>query len=309
MAFKAYPKIHRLGTEETEGILVGTCTIQEKVDGANVSIWKNEDGSLGMGSRTQDITGGSFNGFCEYVRAHEGINRLLDEFPHFRLYGEWLVRHSIAYNELSYKKFYLFDIYHEITDVDGEVVGQFMAQDDVFPFTMNYDIDTPQVFATIEHPTIEQIMPYVGQSCLGPKGEGVVIKNPEFINKFGELRYAKIVTESFKEENALLFGGNNKHSESYFEVYCMNKYMTTARVQKVMNKIEPTLQIESKLGMIHTARIINTAYHDLITEEIWEIQKKCPTLNFKKLQVLCTRKAAKIYHELLLPPEMRSITI
>lgn len=306
MAFKSYPKIHRLGTEETEGILVGTCTIQEKVDGANVSIWKNEDGSLGMGSRTQDITGGSFNGFCEYVRAHKGINDLLDEFPNFRLYGEWLVRHSIAYNELSYKKFYLFDIYYEITDRD-ELVNAFMSQEDVYRFGDQYGINVPQLFAVIEHPTIEQIMPYVGQSCLGPKGEGVVIKNPEFINKFGELRYAKIVTENFKEENALLFGGNNKHSESYFEVYVMNKYMTPARVQKVMNKITPT--IEGQLNMTHTARVINTAYHDLITEEIWEIQKKCPALNFKKLQVLCTRKAAKTYHELLLPPEMRSITM
>lgn len=307
MAFKSYPKIHRLGTEETEGILVGRCTIQEKVDGANVSIWKNEDGSLGMGSRTQDITGGSFNGFCEYVRAHKGINDLLNDHHDLRLYGEWLVRHSIAYNELSYKQFYLFDVYCGATNTDGEVTGMFLPQNYVYHFGEKYNILTPQLFAVIEHPTIEQIMPYVGQSCLGPKGEGVVIKNPEFINKFGELRYAKIVTENFKEENALLFGGNNKHSESYFEVYVMNKYMTPARVQKVMNKIAPT--IEGQLNMTHTARIINTAYHDLITEEIWEIQKKCPALNFKKLQVLCTRKAAKTYHELLLPPEMRSITM
>jgi len=30
--FKKYPKIHRLGKEETEGILEGTCYIQEKID-------------------------------------------------------------------------------------------------------------------------------------------------------------------------------------------------------------------------------------------------------------------------------------
>lgn len=32
MKFKAYPKIHRLGKEEVEDILIGKVTVQEKVD-------------------------------------------------------------------------------------------------------------------------------------------------------------------------------------------------------------------------------------------------------------------------------------
>lgn len=42
--FIKYPKIHRLGKEETEGILNALCYIQEKIDGANTSIWIGEDG-------------------------------------------------------------------------------------------------------------------------------------------------------------------------------------------------------------------------------------------------------------------------
>ena len=76
MSFKKYPKIQRLNHEENNGILNGTCTIQEKIDGANTSIW-SEDGKIVCGNRTKVLVDG-FNGFCDYVAAHEGIwNTLL----------------------------------------------------------------------------------------------------------------------------------------------------------------------------------------------------------------------------------------
>ena len=107
---KHYGKIHRLGKEETDGILEGSCSIQEKVDGANTSIWL-EDGVLKMGSRTRVLGEEEFNGFVPYVKAHAGINLYLQNYPNDRLFGEWLVRHTIAYKETAYKKFYLFDIF------------------------------------------------------------------------------------------------------------------------------------------------------------------------------------------------------
>ena len=119
--FKPYRKIHRLGKEETEGILVGTCYIQEKVDGANTSIWL-ENGVVRCGSRSQDLWGKSFNGFPEYVSNHDGIQKFFAENgSKYRLYGEWLVRHTIAYKELAYKKFYLFDIYDEVQEKEEAI--------------------------------------------------------------------------------------------------------------------------------------------------------------------------------------------
>ena len=40
MEYKAYPKIHRLGKEETDGILDHEFVVQEKIDGANISIFE-----------------------------------------------------------------------------------------------------------------------------------------------------------------------------------------------------------------------------------------------------------------------------
>jgi len=289
MEFLKYPKIHRLGATENSFILVGTCYIQEKLDGANASIWM-EDGEIVCASRNQMVGRGGFNGFWDYAQEHQGIKQLLEDekSSKYRLYGEWLVKHSIPYPQECYKKFYLYDI---------EVDGEYLLPDKVLDLCQTYDILTPKTFAVLENPTEEEVKAFVGQSSIAEKGEGIVIKNPDFVNKFGEKVYAKIVTPSFSEENSLLFGGNNKHADSYWELYVMNKYITIPRVQKVMNKIQP--QVEKSLDMEHTSQIISTVYHDMLTEEIWNIQKKCEHIDFNTLRRVSTRKAAILFHGIL----------
>lgn len=284
--FVQYPKIHRLGVEENEGILDKEVFIQEKVDGANTSIWF-EDGELKMGSRTRELTDG-FNGFCDYVRNHEGIRAFFEKYPNNRIFGEWLVRHTIAYNELSYKQFYLFDV----MTPDGE----WWTTREVELVAGNFGILYPQIFA-FGKLSEDEIGEFVGKTNLGEKGEGVVIKRAGFVNKFGNHCYAKIVTQEFKEDNALVFGGNNKHSETYWEMFVVNKYCTLPRVQKVMNKLQPI--IEERLDFKHTPRIAVTCYHDMLTEEVWEIASKVPSLDFRQLKKLASKKFIQIYHDLL----------
>jgi hypothetical protein len=291
--FKRYPKIHRLGKEEVEGILEGECHIEEKIDGANASIWLDKRGEVTCGSRNRELSGG-FNGLVDYVKTDAAINLILHDHPTWRLYGEWLVRHTIGYNESAYKKFYLFDI----TVVrDGEEVEEFLTKEEVIKVADYYNIPRPEYHGSFKNPTSEQILEHVGKSVLGEKGEGVVIKNHEFRDKFGSHNYAKIVTENFKEDNAVNFGGNNKHSESYWELYVVNKYMSLARVEKVMHKIQPL--VDKRLDLEHIPRISNTCYHDMLTEEIWEIQDKVESLNFRSLKRIALKKAVAIYKEIL----------
>lgn len=287
--FRKYEKIHRLGKEETDGILEGLCVIQEKLDGANASIWVAEDG-IHTGSRSRDLTKSQddFRGLGTYVSNHRGIKKLLSDRPKFRLYGEWLVRHTLPYPEEKYERFYLFDIH------DGE---RYLDSLDVDEMANLYGIEKCEILAEIDNPTVEEIKELCGKSVLAEEGEGVVIKNPEFINQFGERVAAKMVTQRFKEDNSLVFGGNNKHSETYWEMYIVNKYITLARVRKIMNKIQPL--IDKRLDYEHIPRISNTVYHDMLTEEIWEIAKKVHTVDFKKLARLSTKKAVQIYKDIL----------
>ena len=287
MEFLTYKKIYRLGVDETEGILHGKVYVQEKVDGANVSVWI-KDGVIHMGSRSKEITAG-FQGFCAYVQMNEPIKKLLTQRPEYRLHMEWLVRHTVPYKETSYRKAYLYDISLE--------EGKFLETDLVIDIAKEYGIPYPQIFEVIENPTEEQINKYVGLTNLGEIGEGVVLKNPTFVNKFGEQQYAKVVSQKFKEDNALVFGGNNKHSDTYWEMWVVNSFLTIERVRKIMHKVEPTL--DRKLGLEDTPRIANTAMHDMYSEEFWSIAKKVGKLDFKKLNSLATRKAVQIYKDIL----------
>lgn len=294
MIFKKYPKIHRLGKEETDGILDGEdlfVVIQEKIDGANTSIWLDDEGVVQCGSRTRQLPENeSFNGFTEWARNQQSIVDYLQDNPTHILYGEWLVRHTIAYNTLAYNKWYLFDIF----DAENE---EFKPNVYVFDTAAQYGFDVPAVFAS-GNLKEDEIRSYAGKSIIGDHGEGVVIKRYGFKNKFGDHCYAKVVTQQFTESNSITFGGNNKYSDTYQEMRIVNKYCTLARVQKIMNKIQP--EIDKRLDLEHIPRVANTCYHDMITEEAWEIASAGQVIDFKKLKGLATRKFIQIYKDLIL---------
>ena len=236
-----------------------------------------------------------FNGFVDYVQSHIGLVKLFRDHPTYRLYGEWLVKHTIPYSETSYRKFYLFDI---VEVKDGEEVEEFFEPLSIYEIADEYGIDTPKSFGMFENPTLEELKELVGQSDIGEKGEGIVIKNMDFRDKWENHNFAKIVTETFAEDNAVTFGGNNKHSDSYWEIYIANKYVTLARVQKIMHKVEPT--IDRRLDMQHIPQICGMVHNDIMTEEIWEIQKKVTgTLSFKTLNRIIFKKAKQVYVDIL----------
>jgi hypothetical protein len=295
MQFTKYPKIHRLGKEETDDLLTGDegtlfVTVEEKIDGANTSIWLDDAGVVQCGSRTRQLPADeSFNGFTEWARNQESIVSYLNEHPDRILYGEWLVRHTISYNETAYKKWYLYDIYDSTAE-------EFIPSRDVKLVAEEYGFNTPQVFAE-GFLSEEQIREFVGKSNLGEQGEGVVIKRYGWKNRFGDHAYAKIVTQKFQENNAITFGGNNKHSDTYQEMYFVQKYCTLARVEKIMNKIQP--EIDRRLDMEHIPRVSNTCYHDMITEEAWEIAQTGKVVDFKQLKRLATKKFIQIYKDIL----------
>lgn len=292
MNFHPYPKIHRLGKEETDGILDFPVTVQEKIDGANISIWL-DNGTVKCGSRTRELPlDESFNGFQETVNNNTLIRQWLIDHPQCRLYGEWLVKHTITYPDTAYRKIYLFDILD-----DGNLYPQEYVQLAAESMLLEY----PTVFLKdVMITDIEKIKEsFVGKSGItdAANGEGIVIKSLEFINKFGDPCYAKLVHEKFKEANAIVFGGNNKHSDSYEEMYIVNKYCTLGRVQKIMMKLQATS--ERRLDMENTSEIAGRCLHDMIIEECWEIFNMGKVLNNRKLKGLATRKFIQLYHDIL----------
>lgn len=301
MEFRKYDKVHRLGKEETDGILLGTVHVEEKVDGANLSIWLGSGGEIRVGSRNNDLTanGNEFNGAVKYVNTHPGIKKFFEENNNCRLYGEWLVKHTIEYNPTAYKKFYLFDIFIESEIEAGEdtVPRGFLNPQVVHDLANQYGIDVVPYLGKFENPTFEELKKLMGASKFGDRGEGIVLKNVGFKNTFGDFCYAKIVDEAFKEDNGITFGGNNKFSDTYWEVWIMNKFIDVPRVQKIMNKIQP--MVNERMDMKHIPRVMHAVYHDMITEEAWTISQKARKIDFDALQRVCYKKIKQVYVSIL----------
>lgn len=287
MKYKSYPKIHALHKEEVEGILENEVTVQVKVDGANSVVYL-KDGVVRCGSRTRELPlDEPFRGLQEYIASKPAIKEFLEEHPDVILYGEWLVKHSINYTQDHYNKWYLFDVLEN---------DQYWEQSEVEALAKRLEVEYPIVYGKGKF-TVEELDAFVDQEWLGHKNEGVVIKPLNFVNKFGDIVYAKRVSQAFKEQNAIVFGGNDKHSDAYWEQYVTNKYCTIATLEKNLNKLAPT--VGERIDKKHTPLITGTCVHDTWTENAWEIFKKVPALDLKKLNNLMTRKYIQLFHDKL----------
>ena len=127
-------------------------------------------------------------------------------------------------------------------------------------------------------------------------GEGIVVKNYSYTNKFGRTCWAKIVTNAFKEKNSKEMGATVKKFGDMVEDKIVEQFLTPEIVDKVYAKIVNECEgWNSK----YIPRLLNTVFHDLIKEEIWDIvkQHKNPNINFKTLNSLCIMKTKEFKPE------------
>lgn len=104
-----------------EGLLIegSSIYIQPKLDGSNASIWWDyEKDEICCGSRNHKLSeSNTLSGFYNYVQSLTEKQKDYIRESKKRLYGEWLVPHSISYKKEYYKKFYVF----ETIDPEGNV--------------------------------------------------------------------------------------------------------------------------------------------------------------------------------------------
>lgn len=303
MEFRKYQHIERLGTTEVQNIELGECYVFPKVDGSNASVWLN-DGEIQAGSRTRHLTIDVDNqGFYEYVRSNGNILSYLKENPTHRLFGEWLVPHSLkTYRDSAWRKFYVFDVCIDRTD--DEIIHESDSQLNYLHYTQykplieKHGIDYVPPICTIKNGSYEQFVNQLLKNVFlledgKGAGEGIVIKRYDFRNKYNRQAWAKIVTSEFKECHAKEMGPNAINGKMLVEEEIALKYITSALVDKEFSKIENTKGWSSKL----IPQLLNTVYYSLIREDCWEFVKehKNPSIDFKRLQhfVFCEVKKRK----------------
>lgn len=294
MEFERYQHVERFGNEETEGIEIGECYIFYKLDGTNASVWYNE--GIQAGSRNRHLTLEKDNaGFLEAISKNEKIINFFNQNKDVRLYGEWLVPHSLnTYREDSWRKFYIFDVWKD---------GKLMHFLDYSKLLDEYELSYIPPLCTIKNPTYEKLVEllektgnYLIKDGQG-NGEGIVVKNYSYKNRYGRQTWAKLVTNEFKEKNAKIFGVPELKAELSIEERFIDKYCTESFIEKEFNKIK----IE-KDGWTskYIPMLLGKVFYELVNEETYNAIKEFgfPTINFKRLNQLVIGKIKEVKPEL-----------
>jgi len=294
MTFKKYMHIERFGNDEVQGIELGNCYVFPKLDGTNASVWNDKE--IKAGSRNRELSLDNDNaGFCLWVNNFKGISIFAD-CPFWRIYGEWLVPHSLkTYEESAWRKFYVFDVWDDITE-------KYLQYEEYQPFLEKHNFDYIPPISIIKNASYENLLVELKNNKFLIRdgdgyGEGIVIKNYNYQNRFGRTIWAKMVTNSFKERHIQEMGPPNKKFKELVEQEICDKFISDHLVNKVYAKI-----VNEKKGWNsrYIPFLLQTVYYDLINEETWNFVKKMknPTINFKTLNTLCIMKTKELKPEL-----------
>ena len=140
MEFKKYQHLERFGNDEVEGIELGKLYIFPKLDGTNAQVWLDDEGNIKAGSRNRELTLEKDNaGFYKFILENENIKKYLEKHPTHRLYGEFLVPHSLkTYREDAWRRFYIFDVCLDKEDDTVEYIPYDLYKPLVEEFELDY---------------------------------------------------------------------------------------------------------------------------------------------------------------------------
>lgn len=298
MEFKKYQHVCRLGTQETEGILQGKCYIFPKIDGTNSSVWLDDNGELCAGSRNRMLGLGKEDnrGFYGAMLKDSNIEAYLKAHPTHRLYMEWLVPHSLrTYNDDAWNKAYIFDVC-----VDNGDELSYLPYDEYAPLLDEFDLLYLKPLMVVDNPTMDHIKECVNNNTYAIKtdmgcGEGIVIKNYDYRNKYGRIVWAKVLHDEFNNRPNSKAKVSRLDQDSYeVEENIVNNFCTPNFIEKEYAKIiseNPFLERKKVIPML-----LGKVWYELINEEAWNFVKKYknPTINFKVLNNMVINKIKEV---------------
>ena len=283
--------VEKLGREEVDGILAGTCDIFPKLDGCNGMIYLDDNGHITCGSRNRALSETSDNqGFRDYVWNNiDKFNKYFSIHPDVILYGEWLVPHTLkTYREDMWRRFWVFDVLSNET---------YIRYDAYSPELDEYEIDYVPRIAQIKNPTEDKLIQIMQENKFGIKdgegiGKGIVIKNYNFTNRYDRVTWAKIVSTDFTDKH------RHEMGEPQIEMSPVEDKIAALLTQDMVDKVYANLVAENDDLWANNLipRFLSTVWHDFIVEELWSAIKKFknPTVSFRMLQHHVTNRIKKL---------------
>lgn len=268
---KKYTDVTRYGKSTTNGVLQegDYITITEKIDGANASFRLDETNPLGVScySRNQPLSEENrLNGFYNWVV--DNIVPIKDKLnPNYIYYGEWLIPHKVKYKPECYHNFYLFSIWDTSLELE-----QYVSDEIVKSQSKLLGLKTPEYFYEGEYISFEHLMSFVGKSnmTLEPNtGEGVVVKNVNYFDKYNRQMFVKLVSERFAEVQKQRLPKNPNVNNAVIQL--VKSVLTKPRVEKIMFKLVDEGLLKEDYAIEDMGLILKTlgsrVYDDIMKEE------------------------------------------
>ena len=207
--------------------------------------------------------------------------------------------HSLkTYRDEAWRKFYVFDVIEEKEDN----TFRYLSYEEYQKVCEEYDINYIPCLKIIKNPTEERLYATLAENDYLIKdgegqGEGLVIKNYNFTNKFGRTTWAKIVTSEFKEKHRKTMGASEVTEQELPEDKFIEKYCTEALIDKTYSKI-----VNENEGWTSKfiPRLLETVFRDLVVECTYDAIKKLKLkkIDFSRLKKLTQQRIKQVKTDL-----------
>jgi intein/homing endonuclease len=223
----------------------------------------NIDGVTCYSRNTVLGVGDTLRGFSNWVK--ENIIPIKDKLnPNYRYFGEWLVSHKVKYKPECYSKFYLFSIF-------DETLGKYLSDEVVQAEANKLNILTVPYLYKGQFISFEHLMSFVGKSNMSlvpDEGEGIVVKNINYKDNYGNQMFVKLVSERFAEIQPQKLP---KNPNGDILIPIVKSVLTKARVDKNILKLVDEGLLVADYSIQNMGDILkalgNRLYEDIMKEE------------------------------------------
>lgn len=242
--------------------------VEEKIDGSNTSVRIDEQGNFRAFGRRFELSPDYTNmGAYDWLLGLE--DRIRKNFGgKYTFYFEWLVRHTVKYEDKYYDKGYLISVKENTTN-------NYLNEDKVFEIAKILEVDTPPLLYSGKFISMEHLRNMVGTTTMGSKvGEGIVVKA---MTSDGTQKMLKIVHEEFAEKKKYdMTKRINKIKAEESKLHKASEIVTDARINKaIFRMIEDGLlgdiknidDIDKNLKKIIIKHIGKYMFSDCMKEE------------------------------------------
>lgn len=290
LKFERYQSLKKYLAPETDGIDLGTTYVFPKLDGTAAQAYVSKSG-IELANRNRVLSEEEDNAdFYKLFKNDVRLIKFFEDNPGIRLYGEFLVEHTFTnYIDSAWGKFYVYDVVEN---------GRYLVYEDYSTLLDKYKLDYIPVLAKVQNGDFETFLhimknhnTYLVKDGCGV-GEGIVLKNYNYVNQFGNIVWAKMITNEFKDNHRKAMGPLEYNLEP-LEFKIANKYITNSLVEKEFHKI---VLEQGEWSNKLMPRLLETVFYCLITEEFYTAIKKekVRQVDIMKLQKHAYRRVKEV---------------